>query len=259
MNILGILVIYDMDRASLAVQRFKTVIEACSSTHTIKIVNNNRNLDIGDIEGSNLSAEFSGWDEALATCDLMDFDVVIFANDTFCTRRAFENSQTDAFKSTLLKQGTNKYIAGEVCWSINYKKLIKGKRFLLRWVRTSIFAMSKDAMSMVGRVGMDCNSKGYLLRFNANRTIFYGNSVSDLVKSRIDSWIFPSENQLGWHSANKVTDHILLMKAKSVLQELILTRRCETKNINVIDYRGVFNIKTCIFRFLYLIQRYLPD
>lgn len=86
-RIIGIIVVYSPEKAFIAVKKFQEIIVSLSDNHIIRVVCNNKELNIGDIIGSNHNAEFSGWDEGIATVDLDAADAVILANDTFCTRR----------------------------------------------------------------------------------------------------------------------------------------------------------------------------
>lgn len=258
MNILGILVVYDEERASVAEVNFGKLLEECSGAYSLVTVTNNNKVVSGDVKGTNKAAEFSGWDEGVSSCDLKEYDVILFANDTYCTRREFGRCDIDALRKSLTAPRKAPYISGEVCWSLNYRRLILGRRFLLRWIRTSIFAVSKNAFLRLGKVGVTTNELESLLSLNNGNRIEYREDIPLLVRNRIDAWLFPDAPGAGWHSAKNVSCDILLLKAKSVLQELFLARECELKKVCVVDVYP-WSPKKAIFRFLYAFQKILPE
>lgn len=258
MNALGILVVYDKDRTDIAIERFKSAISSLSGNYLIKIVSNNNNFEMADIVGSNNLAEFSGWNEGLDACKPEAFDIVVFANDTFYTNRRFEQDAFNKFKAKCLS-GRDKFIIGEVCYAIDYKMLKKRKKFLLRWIRTSIFAISKEALSELKYVGIDRNKIEYYLSFGRGSSFIYSDDINKLIQNRINDWIFPPQGSTGWHSANSGDDTRLLLKARCVLQELLLTIRCETNGIGIIDYRSQFSFRKIVLKVFYFLQKLFPN
>jgi len=116
MNVLGILVIYDRERQTKARQVFQSLLVNCSRNYTLCVVSNNPTLTTAEIIGSNSAAEFSGWDEGISQHNIDDYDAIVLANDTFCTRRKFDASDMKNFARLLIAEANTHahYIVGEV-------------------------------------------------------------------------------------------------------------------------------------------------
>lgn len=261
MNILGVLVVYDQDRAQKAQSVFSNLLQNCSTQHKLCVVSNNKGICIGDVKGSNIAAEFSGWEEGLSQYNLENFDAIVFANDTFCTRREFNKCDIDKFTKKIIKASRTKsnFIIGEVSWSINYSRLLKGKKFLLRWIRTSIFAMPPATYTAIRGVGINPCALSYLIKIDSNFHLLYEKSIHPLMRERIQNWLFPENSSKGWYKSNIVSIETLQLKAKCILQELDLAIRCEATGSTLIPLNNINFLKLLIFSLLYRFQRFFPD
>ena len=251
----GVLVCYSPENAYQAVNKLRDILVSLSDVYTLRVISNNKSLNIGDTLGTNTNAEFSGWDEGLATLDLDSVDVLILANDTFCTRRNFGQREIRKLRKSIALCHNNKTpcIAGEICWSINFQELKNHKEFLLRWVRTSIFVMPPSAVEKLATLSLpDIKNELYV---NLSDGLFtFHSSVPNLFKERIKLWLTPSSGQKGWHKVGNVSQDHLLLKAKCVLQEMYLTRRCEKLSIRVHDWDTNPSWKIKLFGLIYWIQ-----
>ena len=260
LKVAGVLVCYSHENAPQAVNKFRDILESLSDVHTLRVVSNNKSLNIGDILGTNTNAEFSGWDEGLAALDLDSVDTLILANDTFCTRRNFGKGEIYKLRESLALCHDNKnpYIAGEICWSINFQELKKRKKCLLRWVRSSIFVMPPSAIKKLATISLpDIKSKPYV---TLNDKLFaFHESVPSLFGERIKLWLTPSSEQKVWYKADNVSQDQLLLKAKCVLQEMYLTMRCEELSIRVYDWDANPSWKIRLFGLIYWIQSRLLE
>jgi hypothetical protein len=260
MKILGILVIYDNKRSSIAELVFKRLLENCSELHTLCVVSNNPTLCTGDVQGSNTAAEFSAWDEGALKHNLDDYDILLLANDTFCTRREFAETDISRFSQLLATAEKNKhYIIGEISWGISYKRMISGKKFLLRWVRTSVFAVSTATFRAVRGAGISPCLLEHLIKIDSRIGLKYAEEVPPLMKDRINAWLFPEDIKEGWYKAHLASPNLLHLKAKSIFQELDLSVRCEKSGSTFIPLNRSNKLRTALFYFLYCLQHILPD
>lgn len=255
------LVVYDQDRALKAQTVFSNLLKNCSTQHTLCVVSNNQGMCIGDINGSNIAAEFSGWDEGLSQYNLEQFDAIVFANDTFCTRRTFNKCDIDKFTKSIIKacRTQSNFIIGEVSWSINYSRLLKGRKFLLRWIRTSIFAMPPATYTAIRGVGINPCALSHLIKIDSNSRLLFEKSIRPLMRERIQNWLFPKDASIGWYKSNIVSIESLQLKAKCILQELDLAIRCEVSGSTLIPLNNINFLKLLIFTLLYRFQRFFPD
>lgn len=260
MNILGILVVYDCERQIKARQVFQSLLENCSGNYTLCVVSNNPALPTADVIGSNSAAEFSGWDEGVSQQNIDDYDAIVLANDTFCTRRKFDKSDIENFTRLLIAEANNHahYIVGEVHWSINYARMIKARKFLLRWVRTSVFAIAPRTFHAIQGVGIDPGTLDQLIQIQPGAGLKYADSVAPLAKERIQAWLFPVDGREGWHTARQADLKLLHLKAKSVLQEICLSVRCEEAGASFAPINNQEIFKNTVFKILYFFQRALP-
>ncbi len=261
MNVLGILVVYDRERQVKARQVFQSLVENCSGNYTLCVVSNNPNITTADVVGSNIAAEFSGWDEGIRHHNIDQYDAIVLANDTFCTRRKFDESDIKNFTQLLITEATNHvhYIVGEVHYSINYKRLIKARKFLLRWVRTSVFAISPATLYAIKGVGIAPSQLDELIQIHPAAGLNYADSVAPIARERIQAWLFPVAGSDGcWHTARQADLKLLHLKAKSVLQEICLSIRCEGAGASFATLDNQKGVRNTILRALYFFQRVLP-
>lgn len=260
MKVLGILVVYDRERQTKARQVFQSLLVNCSRNYTLCVVSNNPTLTTAEIIGSNSAAEFSGWDEGISQHNIDDYDAIVLANDTFCTRRKFDESDIQNFTRLLIAEANNHahYIVGEMHWSINYARMFKVRKFLLRWVRTSVFAIAPATLRAIQGVGIDPRTLDQLIKKQSGAGLKYADSVAPLAKERIQAWLFPVAESEGWHTARQAGLKLLHLKAKSVLQEICLSIRCEEAGASFAPLNNQKSLRNIIFRILYFFQRALP-
>ena len=149
-------------------------------------------------------------------------------------------------------------MALEVHYSINYTRMIKARKFLLRWVRTSVFAMPPATLRAIQGVGIDPRTLDQLIKKQSGAGLKYADSVAPLAKERIQAWLFPVAGSEGWHTARQAGLKLLHLKAKSVLQEICLSIRCEEAGASFAPLNNQKSLRNIIFRILYFFQRALP-
>ena len=255
---LGIIVVYDLNRATSALKKFRELIAVSFEEFSIIVVTNNPDVD-GDLRGSNICAEFSGWAEGLSNCDYETYDVVILANDTIA-RKQFGYKEKRIFL-TKVSQALDKkrlFLVGGMHWHINYSLLSRKKRFLLKWVQTNLFAISPEALTEIGGISLTEKDISTMLGVDQNGNFVLYNSLQEVVRWRVQDWLNPSSPEFGWHSSFQVSKSVKRLKAKCVLQELDLTRRCYTARVSIYSTATVRK-RDYILSLIYFFQERFPN
>lgn len=215
--------------------------------------------DLESISGTNLVGEFSGWHEGLLSAKSNEFDIIIFANDTFCTRREFGENEIN--KLTESVEFINKYnksvLIGELCWSIDYNRFLMGKKFLLKWIRTSMFVMTKSSIKSIDYFKPPQNINDKVKMNRDNNRIVFSNDIPKIIQNRINNWLFPTNPNEGWYKSQKSDASVILLKAKCILLELMLTINSENEGIKIIDASSKITYKKYLFKALYKFQKIL--
>lgn len=237
---LGVIVVYDHVRAPFAVARFKEIIAKSFSDYSVRIVTNNPAVD-GGIHGSNGCGEFSGWAEGINHEDYEDYDIVLFANDTFSTKRPFSVEDENRFlqKIAIAKSRSDLFLIGELHWHISYRLLFKRKKFVLKWVRTNMFALSTKATKRIGGVSLAEREIASMVKIDRNGNFMLSQDILEVNRRRIEEWLNPVTPTLGWHGSQIATKSIKRLKAMCVLQELYLTKRCVEAGVPIYSSTSV--------------------
>jgi len=253
-RILGVIVVYDQLRSPFAVACFKDILSKSFENYSLRIVTNNP-ATAGDISGSNDCGEFSGWADAVSEKDYEDYDICIFANDTFCTKRPFDKDMANNFvnKILLASSESSDFLIGELNWHINYKLLLKREKCILQWVRTSIFALSTNALRKVGGVSLTKEEISGMVETDCNSNFVLSEKNPVVYRKRIEDWLRPEIESEGWSGAQTASKSTLFLKAKCVLQELNLTQRCLKADVNIYPLHKMRN-RDLLLKYLYKIQ-----
>lgn len=231
---LGVIVVYDPLRAPPAIARFKDFISNSFSNYSIRVVANNSDI-IGDIAGSNDCAEFSGWAEGIRHQDYDEYDVIIFANDTFSTRRDFGVEEERSFLEKLLiaRSRGGFYLIGDLHWHINYQLILKKEKFALKSVRTNVFAISTEAAEKIDGVALSKDKIDSMVRVDRSGNFMLSPEIPEVIRRRVEDWLRPADPSLGWHGSQDASRSHLALKAKCVLQELDFTKRCVEAGVSI--------------------------
>ena len=237
---LGVIVVYDHLRAPFAVARFRGIISSSFSEYSVRIVTNNSAVD-GDIIGSNRCGEFSGWAEGVNHRDYEDYDIILFANDTFGTRRPFSVGEEKKFleKMSIATSKSSLFLVGELAWHVNYKLFFKREKFVLKWVRTNMFAISTDAARRIGGASLAEREMTSMVKTDGNGDFMLSQDIPEVNRRRVEDWLHPVTPTLGWHGSQIATKSIKRLKAMCVLQELDLTKRCIEAGVPVYSSTSV--------------------
>lgn len=254
-RVLGIIVVFDEYRSSAAISSFKKFLDSNYSNSKIRIISNNDNIS-AEIKGSNVCGEFSGWAEALEPEEINHFDFFIFANDTFTSHGRFDPISEKNFVEMIAQsqKDSNKFLVGEVGWHIDYQLARQRKYFLINWVRTSIFAISSTALRDIQGVSLTETEIEHFIKENQDGSFYLCSCLPQIVRKRIETWLRPSNVANGWHGVETATKELLSLKAKCVLQEILLTRRCLDRNVALYDHRKINSRRQFSLRSAFYVQ-----
>ncbi len=255
LNVLGLIVVYDEHRSPTAIARFQEFIFSNYSECHVRVISNNSKIE-ANINGSNLCGEFSGWEEGLSQDDVDKYQVIIFANDTFSSSKRFSQNAEEKFTKKIAEahRRSVNFIVGEVCWHIDYQLATKLQCFLIKWVRTDIFAISVDALKLIHEVSLSTEKIDSLVKKDKNGNYVLNQALPRVVRKRIDSWLRPEAPYLGWHGAPVASKTILRLKAKCVLQEILLTRRCVEADVKIYNHKSKEYLREFALRSIFYFQ-----
>lgn len=250
----GVIVVYDPYRAKPSVERFHELIKNSFENFVITIVSNNPKV-YGHTQGSNYCGEFSGWAEGLKSREHEDFDLILFANDTFSTKRTFGSDEQKKFIDTVLYalKAKKPFLVGGLSWHINYSLLLKKNKFLLKWVRTDLFAISPEALSKIGGISLADNEISSLVVSDKYGNFILSKTLPEVIRFRIQDWLHPKSDAIGWHSADQAPRSIKKLKAKCILQEIDLTMRCLKARVSIYSTVKVEK-RDYVFKLLFYLQ-----
>lgn len=253
-RVLGLLVVYEKSRVQLSIDYFNSFLFENFNHFDLKVISNNYSLAEYRI-GSNKCGEFSGWSELIDHENLLDYDLIIFANDTFYLNDKFNDYFQKQFIKALrfcTKRHSN-YIIGQLGWHINYELLKKGEIFLIKWIRTSFFAMSASSLKKISGISI-CDSKlNALIKNGEFDKLEFDDKLPKIISQRIYNWLYPRHISEGWHGAATANKETLNLKARCVLQEILLTWRCVKADISIHDTSS-YSLKKEVFNFIFRIQ-----
>lgn len=254
---LGVIVVYDPLRAPAAIARFKEFIASSFLDYSVRVITNSPKVN-GDIIGSNEFAEFSGWEEGVNYDDCSQFDTIIMANDTFCTRREFSAEKEKRMLDRLMAARSRGafYLIGDLHWHINYRLILKKNRFILKWVRSDIFAISMDAFKIINGVALPKEKMEQLVQVDAYGDFVLSQEIPEVIRLRVESWLRPANPSLGWHGSKGASRTHLALKAQCVLQELYFTIRCVEAGVSIYSTAPVKK-KYYLLNLLYKFQSFL--
>lgn len=229
---LGIMVVYEPDRAARALQRFVQFVCDNFDDANVCVISNNPNLT-AQYAGSNSCGEFSAWAEVLENIDVSRYDLVLFGNDTFDTRRKFSALEEEQFinKISASFARAQPFLVGERCWHIDYRLLRLGQEFLVRWIRTNLFALSSDAVLKLEKVFLDESCLNSKIEIKGDGDFSLSTFMPEVIRNRVEDWLKPKVHTDGWHGTDSASKEVLALKAKCVIQEIYLARRCEQERI----------------------------
>ncbi len=251
---LGILVVYEPSRAKYALEKFENFIARTFKDYSIKVVTNNIEVE-GDVVGSNTCAEFSGWDEGLSGSNYEDYDVIIFANDTLGSRRPFGLVEKTTFLNNLsvATKANRLFLVGGLSWHINYELVARKRKFVLKWVRTDLFALSPVAINKINGVSLSEEEISTMVKADPKGNFIMSQNLPEVVRCRVHDWLDPATPSHGWHGSAKASKSVKRLKAMCVLQELDLTRRCISAGVPIYSTSKVRK-RDYILNLLYKIQ-----
>lgn len=235
--IYGILLVYYEVKHERAIEAFKDLFASLHQQHRVFIVNNNTELDCsGALPGDNTNQEFSGWDVVLRTLVLQKTDVIVLANDTFLDGGKWSLHRRRRFQSKLsefCRLEEDYALCGEVVAFPGGYELFGCRANA--WVRTHIFALRGALLEDLGRLSLsDCHLCSAIRDFEDNKFV-WGEAVGESLRRRIDSWLTPSEGEIGWRKLQTADRSRKLSKAKSILNEKWISAFCLANGYRIMD------------------------
>lgn len=191
------------------------------------------------IEGSNVSGEFSAWDEGLSymseRINLDNQDILYFMNDTFCHHRLFSYIDRKVYRN--LHENPKK---NELYGEVNYaKKTFEiNKTEMNSWI-TSYFFMGRksviDQLLPFDRTKKLDVGERVLIINNLEKGVVKINFFSKELNGHLSKWLFP-ENSKGWHRStqNNSTEKIYF-KLRAIINEKLLSYSALSNGINIIN------------------------
>lgn len=241
----GIILLYYEKYAENSLINFENILSEINRDYTIIAVTNNSDINIRGINlhnGDNSNSEFSGWDKGVDLVDpIAEDDFFIFCNDTFCHHRTWGKFEKDIFVGAFSKAIAQNFqgVIGEVdtfreTFSIDGVKSSS-------WVSTYLFGMSSKLLVGFSKRLSISNDLSKTLVHNVDKgQIFWGEGVSNSLKSRIENWL-DEDNMLGWYRRNS-PDGLKLNKIRSILNEMYLSANCQKLGF---ELRDVYSNLSC--------------
>lgn len=247
----AIMVCYYPDYKAKSKEVICRLMQSLYSDYQLVIVNNNKDMSIGDrhgntleIRGSNRGGEFSAWDEGyryvLENIKMKSDDVVIFANDTFCHHSPFTWLNKMIFKYYLSRLSQNQ-ILGD---------LHKGKEDFKfeniefeSWISTYIFALRWRTVNKIKPLDKvnEIDGLAQKITLSSKSVTVKGGSVS--LNSHLTNWLFSSDKNSGWYNASNADLALKQFKLNAIMNEKLLAAYAREQEIELIPTRGNFVLK----------------
>jgi hypothetical protein len=170
---------------------------------------------------NNVGSEFGAYQAGLERARGTDPDWVVFANDTFSLHALFSRLNRKHLCAALSseRQEPGGRVAGYVD-SIPRSFFVQGLR-THRWVRTSIFALDRDALAVL-KHRLYRPELEELVRSIADPEQFFSPRVDPCLAQHLRAWLFSAESPYAWYGAEPLGELNVARfarKARSVLQE----------------------------------------
>lgn len=192
--------------------------------------------------------EFQAWDRALDSIPCIDeYDIVIFANDTFSVHHEWTNHSAESFIKSLKKIHNQK--KPSICGDVTYKDM-QFKLFDKNtncWVSTYFFAINAAALSFCSPLNVHNLIKSY----DSPELIDFSKIANKNFNLLIDYWL---SDKGGWYGKNKSTKKQLSYKKLRIFEEFYISAKINEKD-------GIFypvnfkndqsNILTRLWRLIY--------
>ncbi|HED2736222.1 TPA: hypothetical protein R4Z56_004955 [Citrobacter farmeri] len=232
----------------------ETILSIFSNFDYYLVFVDNSGVIIPDIEvdsnikwlaGSNLAGEFSAWDEGYSYLneqqDIMEDDIIVFVNDTFCHHRFFTGYDEKLYKKAFLECDDN-CIYGELNSTGEFFG-INGLKFS-SWISSYFFLGSKKCVDKIMPLNKTLNisieDSEVILR-NLKLGKVYIPMFTRELNSHLTNWLFPKDGR-GWYRARDVNQGALYFKLKAIVNEKLLTFSILKNNMRLVDiYNGKIN------------------
>jgi hypothetical protein len=235
MKLFGLLVVYSPEPRRFVEKQFRSFIESFDVQSEVLVINNGVSVSPEDLRGTNENGEFSGWAEGIRAVPVREDDVLVFANDTFCTRHAW-----GWLMRTRHRVGVRSVLGGDydVCGEVSEVPMtfnVKKYRSAF-WIRTHLFAIKASTLQKVGQLSLDQQTLLSLVTLDsATGRLVWGKQVSQNLRERIENWLYPPSDGFGWYKARDSTPFQKLKKAHAILNEKWLSAALASHGARVFD------------------------
>ena len=244
----GILVGYTLENVFKAT----AIIDEIGTSIKILVVNNptilnslrldNRLTNWIILSGSNINAEFSGWQEGLNYIleESLEHDCIIFANDTVNIHRCFTKLRLLLFCHQIARH-RNAYVG--TLLDIKNKNFyfyedpyIDNKFLIYNYISTYLFSLDKSALVKLSyQLDYGNQLQSHINEYSTSDEDFFLDTISYSLKARLIYWLFSGK---GWYKGGKFTEQkrdMFRRKALCILNEFYLAHRSYQLNINLKD------------------------
>jgi len=186
------------------------------------------------LQGSNSRHEFSAWQEGLDHLrqQVEGIQGVIFINDTVPAHRYFSLFKRIAFYFSLKSQ---KAIAvGFIQALADWQSFRLGKLEANCWICSYLFYLSEEALQAISYQVCIVEEVEQCLNLGLDERTFFSSELSPNISQKLQTWLFSG----GWYASEKLSSENVdrfTMKARSILNEMILTARYQNNGIQLIE------------------------
>jgi hypothetical protein len=180
--------------------------------------------------GSNSMAEFSGWQEGLEALGDTERDGVLFINDTVASHMHFTWARRAAMIAAVRTAPPAALVA--------FRDRVPGTlavagMALTSWASTYCFALTSDALDLLGRQLYDEDLIVRCVPGGGKEATFFANLSPDLT-AHLRNWLFDG----GWYGSehlNAANSVRLTFKARCIIAEKLLSARCIQAGVESVE------------------------
>ncbi|MGW7678006.1 hypothetical protein [Shewanella sp. S23-S33] len=190
-----------------------------------------------ELEGSNKGWEFSAWDEGLAhvrqQINIVDDDVLIFANDTFCHHWPFSSLNVN-----FISQAINRASFGEVVGDIkHFKQTIQLNQVTGdAWMASYLLAIHMKDIGLLlpfDKIGCDDDFKASILVNHGK--VEFARSCAE-IQNHLSTYMFPTKQGKGWYNASCKNPELIKLKVIAILNEILLSITCVQRGGKLVSF-----------------------
>ena len=214
---------------------FISLLDSTGKDYEYIIINNNNKYNSNYLTGSNVNQEFSAWDEAINKLKYHDNDILVFANDTFSTKNSWSEIIESKYSKAIISLFNGEYdVFGEV--HKYFTDMRVNGQSTNKWIRTHLFGITVKSYMRIG--GCLSLSEEYLdnsVYIDDKNKILWSNDINKGLQLKIEKWIFPKKNSIGWYRSHSCDSLCNTRKIKTILNEKWISACIFNKGLRVND------------------------